>query len=160
MSVEIIPAFDHLAEIRDLFSEYTDMLVSGDPSFREYLTLQNYDSELDRPHEKYGPPGGRLLLALWDGIPAGCAALRKLDTQSCEMKRLYVRPEFRGRRIGRMLVQRILSDAREIGYRRMLLDTLPFLDRAIQMYRNAGFYEIPGYNDSPMSTSIYMRLDL
>ena len=160
MSVEIIPAFDHLAEIRDLFREYTDMLVSGDPSFREYLALQNYDSELEHPFEKYGPPGGKLLLAQLDGLPAGCIALRRLDEHSCEMKRLYVRPDFRGRGIGSLLMRRILSDAREIGYRRMLLDTLPFLERAIQMYRSAGFYEIPGYNDSPMSTSIYMRLDL
>ena len=160
MSVEIISAFDHLAEIRDLFSEYTDMLVAGDPSFQKYLTLQNYESELNHPFEKYGPPDGRLLLVLSDGAPAGCIALRRLDAQSCEMKRLYVRPEFRGRGIGSLLVQRILSDAREIGYRRMLLDTLPFLERAIQMYRKAGFYEIPSYNDSPMSTSIYMRQDL
>lgn len=160
MSIEIIPAYDHLAEIRELFREYTDMLVEGDPSFREYLEVQHYDSELVHPAMKYAEPDGRLLLALCGGAPAGCIALRKLDADSCEMKRLYVRPKFRGMGIGSLLVQRILSNARAIGYRRMLLDTLPFLERAIQMYRKAGFYEIPIYNDSPMHSAIYMRLDL
>ena len=160
MSIQILPAFNHLSEIRELFSEYTDMLVEGDPSFREYLNIQHYDDELDQPIHKYGPPGGRLYLALWDGAPAGCIALRRIDAESCEMKRLYVRPSFRGRGIGSRLLQQILTEAREIGYRNMLLDTLPFLESAIQMYRKIGFQEIPIYNDSPMSSAIYMRLDL
>ena len=160
MSIQILPANDHLAEIRELFSEYTAMLVEGDPSFREYLKIQRYDDELDHPLVKYGPPDGRLYLALWNGNPTGCIALRKLDNERCEMKRLYVRPEHRGRGIGGQLVHQIIEDARAIGYRHMLLDTLPFLERAIQMYRNLGFQEIPVYNDSPMSSAVYMRLDL
>ena len=76
------------------------------------------------------------------------------------MKRLYVRPRFRGQQIGNQLVQRVTADAKEIGYSHMLLDTLPFLKNAIRMYRKFGFYEIKSYNDSPMSTSIFMRLDL
>lgn len=160
MSIELIPAYDRPSDIRDLFSEYTAMLVEGDPSFREYLQLQNYDAELDHPDEKYGPPGGRLYLALWDGVLAGCIALRRIDAQRCEMKRLYVRPLYRGRGIGSLLVRRILADARAIGYRHMLLDTLPFLKRAIQMYQTLGFREIPIYNDSPMTSAIYMLLDL
>lgn len=160
MSIQILSAYDHLAEIRELFSEYTDMLVEGDPSFREYLNLQHYDYELNDPFEKYGPPDGRLYLAVWNGIAAGCIALRRLDEHNCEMKRLFVRPGFRNQGIGGRLVQQILSDARKIGYQSMLLDTLPFLERAIQMYRNFGFQEIPIYNDSPMSSAIYMRLEL
>ena len=160
MSIQILAADGHLEDIRELFSEYTAMLIAGDPSFREYLKVQSYDDELDHPLVKYGPPDGRLYIALWDGAPAGCIALRRLDDESCEMKRLYVRPEYRGRGIGSHLVHRILEDAREIGYRHMLLDTLPFLDRAIQMYRKLGFQEISIYNDSPMSSAIYMRLDL
>ena len=160
MSIQILSAYDQLAEIRELFSEYTDMLVEGDPSFQEYLNLQHYDKELNHPFEKYGPPDGRLYLAKWNDDPAGCIALRRLDEASCEMKRLFVRPTFRNRGIGSQLVQQILSDAREIGYRSMLLDTLPFLDRAIQIYRSIGFQEIPIYNNSPMSSAIYMRLDL
>lgn len=86
--------------------------------------------------------------------------MRKIDAQNCEMKRLYVRPEFRGKRIGNQLVKRIINDAKEIGYAHMLLDTLPFLQSAIHMYKQYGFYEIQSYNDSPMDTLIYMRLDL
>ena len=160
MSVQIVPADHHLAEIRELFAEYTNMLVEGDPSFREYLKIQKYDAELDHPLEKYGPPGGRLYIALWEGEAAGCIALRRIDAQRCEMKRLYVRPDYREKGICKKLVDCILADAREIGYRQMLLDTLPFLERAIHMYRKLGFREIPIYNDSPMSSAVYMRLDL
>ena len=160
MSIQIVPAYDHLEEIRELFLEYTNMLVEGDSSFREYLKVQHYDEELLHPLQKYGLPDGRLHIALWEDEPAGCFALRRIDEESCEMKRLYVKPAFRGRGIGGALLKRILADAREIGYRRMLLDTLPFLEQAIQMYQNAGFQEIPIYNDSPMSSAIYMRLDL
>ena len=76
------------------------------------------------------------------------------------MKRLYVRPAFRGKRIGNQLVQKIIEDARKIGYSSILLDTLPFLRNAIHLYETYGFYEIDSYNDSPMDTSIYMKLDL
>ena len=86
--------------------------------------------------------------------------LRKIDTQNCEMKRLYVRPSFRGKKIGGFLVEKIIADAREIGYTYMLLDTLPFLESACAIYQKAGFYEIPSYNDSPMDASIFMKLDL
>ena len=103
---------------------------------------------------------GRLYLALGEGEAAGCIALRKLDDQRCEMKRLNVRPAFRGHRIGDALVDRIIQDARAIGYRYMLLDTLPFLESAIHMYQKRGFYEIPCYNDSPVETTLFMQYDL
>ena len=160
MSIKLIPAYDHHQEIRNLFSEYTQMLVEGDPSFQEYLKIQHYDAELNCPESKYAPPYGRLYIALWNSIPAGCVALRRMDSENCEMKRLFVRSEHRGKGIGGRLVQQIIDDARAIGYKRMLLDTLPFLERAISMYRNLGFREIPIYNDSPMSSVIYMQLDL
>jgi ribosomal protein S18 acetylase RimI-like enzyme len=76
------------------------------------------------------------------------------------MKRLYVRPQFRGKNIGKLMVQKIITDAKEIGYSYMLLDTLPFLEKAIHIYKKFGFYTIDCYNNSPMNTSIYMRLDL
>lgn len=160
MSVEIVPAWDRLEEVGPLFREYTEMLIAGDPAFREYLELQRYNQELDHLEAKYGPPEGRLYLADCDGELAGCVGLRRLDRENCEMKRLYVRPAFRGKRIGRLLVEKILSDAREIGYAHMLLDTLPFLESAIRMYRSYGFYEIKRYNDSPLENSVYMKLDL
>lgn len=160
MNIELRPAWEHCEEVGVLFAEYTQMLLEGDPSFQAYLDVQHYDRELDHLEEKYGPPDGRLYLAYCDGALAGCVGLRRLDGQSCEMKRLYVRPAFRGKRLGALLVERIIADAREIGYRCMLLDTLPFLESAIRMYKKFGFHEVDSYNDSPMDTSIYMRLEL
>ena len=160
MDIKILPAYDSPKEVAALFSEYTNMLIEGDASFLEYLEIQNYDAELEHLETKYGQPYGRLYIAYCDGKLAGCIGLRKIDVQNCEMKRLYVRPEFRRKRIGNRLVQKIIDDAKEIGYTYMLLDTLPFLKSAIHMYKQYGFYEIPSYNDSPMDTSIYMRLDL
>lgn len=158
--VNIIPAYDHPEQVGEMFAEYTRMLIDGDSAFRDYLAIQHYDAELAHLEEKYGPPEGRLYLALCDGKAAGCIGLRRLDRESCEMKRLYVRPGFRGVHIGDRLVQRIIGDAREMGYSRMMLDTLPFLESAIRLYRKYGFYECQSYNNSPMDSSIYMRLDL
>ncbi len=160
MNTEIIPAYRHKEEIRALFSEYTSMLTANDPSIQGYLAIQNYEEELSHLEEKYGPPSGRLYLACCGGEAAGCIGLKKIDDQNCEMKRFYVRPQFRGRKLGVQLMQKIIMDAREIGYSHMLLDTLPFLEDAIRMYKKSGFYTIDRYNDSPVSTSIYMRLDL
>lgn len=160
MSLELIPAYNRAEEILSLFTEYTRMLVSHDPSFQIYLDIQHYADEIRDLQAKYGQPDGRLYLALWEGEVAGCIALRKLDEQRCEMKRLYVRPAFRGHRIGDALIDRIIRDAKAIGYRYMLLDTLPFLESAIHMYRKRGFYEIPCYNDSPVETTIFMQYDL
>ena len=160
VSLELIPGYDRPAEILSLFTEYTQMLVSHDPSFQIYLDIQHYEDELRDLEAKYGRPEGRLYLALWEGEAAGCIALRKLDGQRCEMKRLYVRPAFRGHKIGDALVDRVLQDAKAIGYRHMLLDTLPFLESAVHMYQKRGFYEIPRYNDSPVETTIFMQYDL
>ena len=160
MGIEIVPAYHHLQETGRLFLEYTNMLIAGDVSFKKYLDIQNYDAELEHLERKYGKPYGRLYLAYCDGQAAGCIGLRKIDKQRCEMKRLYIRPPFRGKKIGEQLVQRIIEDAKEIGYSYMLLDTLPFLNAAICLYEKFGFYTIERYNDSPLDTSIYMKLDL
>ncbi|MBQ9685371.1 MAG: GNAT family N-acetyltransferase [Oscillospiraceae bacterium] len=160
MSVELLPAYDHRDEIAALFGEYTRMLVAGDESFQEYLTIQNYDDELVHLEHKYGLPDGRLYIAMEDGAALGCVGLRRLDGESCELKRMYVRPEYRGRGLSKVLLDRVIADAREIGYKAMLLDTLPFLEAAIALYRKYGFYEIPCYNDSPVESTIFMRLDL
>ncbi len=160
MNIDMIPAYDHPEEVRELFTEYTNMLIEGDSAFAGYLRIQNYDDEIQHIEHKYGMPYGRLYLAYCDGELAGCIALRKLDDENCEMKRLYVRPEFRGRQISRLLIDRIIEDAKGIGYRAMLLDTLPFLKSAIRIYNEYGFYEIPCYNNSPMDTTIFMKLDL
>ena len=160
MGLEIVEAYEHGGEIKALFDEYTDMVVRGDSDFKAYMEIQNYDEETRHLENKYGLPFGRLYLAYFNGEPAGCIGLRKLDEQSCEMKRLYVREKFRGQHIGDRLVELILSDARKIGYSYMLLDTFPFLERAIQIYEKLGFREIPRFNDSPMKNAVYMKLDL
>ncbi len=163
MEIKIVSTYDR-EEIGALFSEYTEMLIKGAPSIKEYLEIQNYDEELTHLEDKYGLPEGRLYVAYCGGEAAGCIGLKPLNKKSGgdsgEVKRLYVRPEFRGQHIGSLLIQRIKEDAGEIGYRHLYLDTLPFLESAVRLYKRLGFYEIEKYNNSPMKDGIYMRLDL
>ena len=161
MGIKMVYAYDHTEEVSQLFTEYTDMLIENDSSFQKYLDIQNYSEEMEHLESKYGLPEGRLYLVYCDEELAGCIGLRKIDNQNCEMKRLYVRPKFRGRKIGNLLVEKIIDDAKKIGYSHMLLDTLPFLKVQYICIKNmVSFYEIDSYNDSPMDTSIYMKLDL
>ena len=158
--IKLVYAYPYKEEIKGLFSEYTNMLIEGDPKFKEYLEIQNYDAELENLEDKYGLPYGRLYLVYWNKALAGCIGLRKIDNSTCELKRLYIKPEFRKKGIGDFLVKKIIADAKEIGYTKMRLDTLPFLKGAERLYRRNGFYDIPCYNNSPMDNSIYMQLDL
>ena len=160
MALELIPAYDRQDEVRELFTEYTHMLVELDPKFQESLDEQNYDEELEHLEEKYGLPGGRLYLAYWDGELAGCVGMKKLDGVTGELKRLYVRPAFRGQRLGRKLVERIIEDARSLGYTRLMLDTMPELVSARHMYENMGFHVPERYNNSPLDTTIFMEYRL
>ena len=157
MGLTIRTAYDSPEEIRELFTEYTAILVAGDPAFQHYLDLQNYDREIEHLEEKYGEPGGRLYLAEWDGAVAGCAALHRLNDTTGELKRLYVRPAFRRFGIGRALTLKIIEEARAAGYRTLQLDTQPFLPEAIRLYHALGFEDMPGYNDSPLETTMYMK---
>ncbi|HUY26471.1 MAG TPA: GNAT family N-acetyltransferase [Candidatus Binataceae bacterium] len=134
--------------------------------FREYatwlgvdLSFQGFEEELAGLPGRYAPPFGRLLLAQRGDDAAGCVALRKLDGCACEMKRMWVRPEFRGRGLGRMLAEAVISEARKIGYARMLLDSLPSLSQALALYRSLGFREIPPYIYNPDPRAVFMRLD-
>lgn len=160
MSVKIVPAYDKEEDVRVLFSEYTQMLTECEESFREYLSLQNYDAEIMNPQVKYSMPDGRLYVLYCDKKLAGCIALKKIDAHNCEMKRLYVRTEFRGRKLGELLAKRVIDDAKQIGYSYMLLDTFPCLESAINLYKKLGFYETEKYNNNPTDNSIYMKLDL
>lgn len=160
MEMEIKLAYQNNREIKELFLEYTEMLVENDANFAKYLELQNYDSELEHLADKYGLPDGRLYIVKIQNEVAGCIGLRKIDNENCEMKRLYVRPKFRGHKIANKLVEKIIDDGKRIGYKSMLLDTLPFLEGAIYLYKKFGFNEIKSYNNSPMDTSIYMKLNL
>lgn len=160
MKIDIIPAYDRKEDILALFSEYTDMLTDADPTVSECLKVQNYDEEILDLDKKYGEPFGRLYLALCDGNAAGCAALRRLDDENCEMKRLYVRPQYRGNGLGEMLAKKLITDAKHIGYSRMYLDTLPFLDSAIRLYERMGFCRTERYNDSPAADTIFMKYEI
>lgn len=160
MSIKLVEAYTHKDEVKELFNEYTEMLIQGDSNFKTYLGLQNYDHEIENLEEKYGLSYGRLYLAYFDGTIAGCIGLRKIDNDNCELKRLYVKPQFRGKKIAGFLVKHIIAEAKEIGYKHILLDTLPFLETAINMYKKYGFYQIESYNNSPMENLVYLKYDL
>ena len=113
MGIKMVYAYDHTEEVSQLFTEYTDMLIENDSSFQKYLDIQNYSEEMEHLESKYGLPEGRLYLVYCDEELAGCIGLRKIDNQNCEMKRLYVRPKFRGRKIGNLLVEKIIDDAKK-----------------------------------------------
>ena len=145
---------DQISTARELFLEYAQSL-----SFS--LCFQSFDKELAELPGDYAPPEGRLLLATSDGQVAGCVALHKIDRDTCEMKRLYVRPQFRGKRLGKALAERIIVEAREIGYRKLRLDTVePMMRTAVAMYRQLGFREIEPYRPNPIEGALYMELDL
>lgn len=157
MEVTLLPAHELAEELEPLYREYGTMLVAGDPVFAASLAQQNFDEELDHLHDKYGLPQGRLYLLKVDGQAAGCIGLRRLDDDYCEMKRMYLRPEYRGRGLGEMMARQLIADAREIGYRYLRLDTLPFLTHAEALYRRLGFYDIPSYYDCVVPGTIFME---
>lgn len=143
-----------IASARELFLEYAKWLGFS-------LCFQGFDQELATLPGKYAPPEGRLLLARFDGELAGCGALRPLGAGICEMKRLYVRPTFRGRKLGLKLATKLIEEARFVGYEFMRLDTLPSqMAEALKMYRELGFYEIPAYCDNPQPGPCYLELRL
>jgi putative acetyltransferase len=143
-----------IAQARELFLEYAQSLGFS-------LCFQNFDKELAGLPGDYAPPEGRLLLAEGDGQLAACVALHKLAPGVCEMKRLYLRPQFRGKGFGRALAERIIAEARQIGYQRMLLDTVePVMKDAVAMYRKLGFKEIAPYRPNPIGGAMYMELEL
>lgn len=143
-----------ITQARELFLEYAKSLGFS-------LCFQNFDQELATLPGDYAPPEGRLLLAEYEGQVAGCVALHKLSVDTCEMKRLYLRPQFRGKGLGRALAGRIITEARQIGYQRMRLDTVePVMQDAVAMYRKIGFREIAPYRANPMAGTLYMELRL
>jgi putative acetyltransferase len=146
-------AVDGLLKVRSLFEEYADSLGID-------LCFQDFQQELASLPGSYAPPQGRLLLALSDGELAGCVALRPLNQGVCEMKRLYVRPAFRSLGLGRMLAERIVSEARSAGYQRMRLDSLPAMAAAITLYRRMGFQEIAPYRLNPIAGAVFFELQL
>jgi putative acetyltransferase len=158
----VVQAFDfyqaesaqQIAAIRELFLEYAQSLGFS-------LCFQSFDKELATLPGDYTPPDGRLVLATYQRQPAGCVALHKLDLEICEMKRLYVRPEFRGKGLGKILAEQIIGEARQIGYKQLRLDTVePVMRTAVAMYRTLGFREIEPYRPNPIQGALYMEISL
>lgn len=142
-----------IPDARRLFREYADGLGVS-------LCFQGFEEEVAGLPGKYAAPSGRLLLAWRGGELAGCVALRPLEGGDCEMKRLYVRPAARGMHLGRQLAERIIADARGIGYRRICLDTLPTMTAAIALYRDLGFTPIEPYVFNPVEGAMHLGLRL
>jgi ribosomal protein S18 acetylase RimI-like enzyme len=158
--LRIVPVLSEgsLSQTRELFHEYATI-----PGVAPCVV--DFEKEVASLPGVYAPPAGRLLLALQEspgspGEVAGCVALRKLDRDACEMKRLYVRPAFRGAGAGRELVNELIAEARSIGYRRMLLDTLPSMKEAHRLYRSLGFGEISPYQRNPIPGALFFDLPL
>lgn len=155
MNFQIIDAHDSqfIPEVRSLFLEYAD-------SLKIPLDFQNFNEELKSLPGAYTPPNGCLLLAISDKESAGCIAMRALEKNICEMKRLFVRPQWRGTKLGRMLAETIIDRARKAEYEFMRLDTLPSMDRARKLYASLGFYEIEPYRFNPIDGTSFMELKL
>jgi putative acetyltransferase len=142
-----------VAQARELFCEY-----AGESQLD--LCFQNFEAELAGLPGAYAPPQGRLLLSMHEEQPAGCVALRQFEDGVCEMKRLYVRPAFRGLGIGRTLARRAIEEAVAIGYARMRLDTLARMQAAVALYESLGFLRIEAYRPNPLEDVIYFDLAL
>lgn len=142
-----------LARVRELFLEYAAWLKVD-------LCFQGFSEELAGLPGAYARPDGRLLVAMHDGQASGCIALRRFDADTGEVKRLWVRPAFRAGGLGRQLAARIVAEAREAGYRKLVLDTLASMDAALALYRSLGFRDIAPYYHNPLPGAVYMGLSL
>lgn len=139
--------------IRAVFKEYADWLGFD-------LCFQGFEDELAELPGGYARPDGCLLIANYGSKIAGCVALRKFADGVCEMKRLYVRPEFRKRGIGRKLATIVIDEAKRIGYKSMRLDTLSIMREALALYDSLGFREIESYRHNPLEGAVFLELDL
>jgi len=142
-----------LSEVRKLFEEYASSLEIS-------LDFQNFDEELANLPGDYEPPEGCLLITLWGGQVAGCVGLRRLGGDTCEMKRLFTKAQYRGLGVGRALCEAVIEKARIMGYKSMRLDTLPSMVAARELYKSLGFMDIEPYRYNPVEGTTFMELNL
>lgn len=154
-ALKIVPAdgAERIAQARALFIEYGESLGFD-------LCFQDFEQELASLPGDYAPPAGRLLIALDGDAAIGCVALRPLERDICEMKRLYVKPAGRGIGTGRALAETVIDEARRVGYERMRLDAIRNMTAAVRLYRSLGFREIDPYRHNPIPEAVYMELSL
>jgi ribosomal protein S18 acetylase RimI-like enzyme len=150
---EVANTARHYEDAKILFLEYANSLNFD-------LCFQNFDKEIADLKGEYTNNGGCILLCYENNIAAGCVGLRRLENNICEMKRLYLRNEFRGTGIGRKLAEKIIDKATEFGYEKMRLDTIDTMKEAISLYKKLGFIEIKPYRENPVAGAIYMELVL
>jgi carbonic anhydrase len=163
LTIEQAATSAQLQDIRDLLREYTDWAFASTSGSKDAPTFEGLEHELSTLPGEFGPPDGRLLLATVDGKPAGCVALRRHDAATGEVKRLYVRPGFRGHHAGQKLVAALLDAARAIGYRRLVLDSHHTMTRAHDIYRDAGFRVVEAPADFPehlKPIAVFMEMEL
>jgi GNAT superfamily N-acetyltransferase len=155
MATPIVSTADasDLGDVGDLLRDYAASLAVS-------LDFQDFDREVAELPGSYAPPTGALLVARLDGATVGCIALRRIDDETCELKRLYVRPGTRGAGVGRLLVDAALAEARRLGYLRIRLDTLPGMETAQRLYAELGFREIEPYTRNPVPGTRYLELGL
>lgn len=153
MKIDIKSAYNDIETIKLLFTEYAKSLEVD-------LCFQDFNFELDTLPGKYAYPDGRLYLVYINDLPIGCIALRRYDETSSELKRLFLHNGYRGLGISKLLIKQVISDAKEIGYQRILLDTLNTMKSAIHVYKSFGFKEIEPYYDNPLDGATYFSLDL
>ncbi len=159
--ITLVSSAEHISEMKELIREYTDTIIDeGGEEVKACLASQHLEDELEQLNIKYGEPSGRMYIAKLNGEIAGCVSITRNDDQYCEIKRLYVRPVYRGKGISRVLFEKAIAEARDIGYSYMRLDTFPFMERAIKMYENRGFYRIERYNDNPAVSAVFLQFDL
>ena len=160
MQYEMISAVELPERLAPLFEAYQQWLIQNDPDLQIVLNGQSYDDELEHLQEKYGAPEGAIYILTADGTDIGCIALRKIDDAVCEVKRVFLQMPYRGRGLGKLMMERVIEDARRAGYREMVLDTLPIMTGACTLYDRMGFVPTEKYNDNPLPYAIYRKLTL